>query len=763
MRKLRTKTGLAIGTVVIAATFLGMVTALALFQVDPGRFAWEENRTIGQGLRAQIEASLIQDPATDLAGLIESEFARLQKSTRGLLSISLVGLDGRFIHHTNHALMGRLVYDTNISRFLRGSKDESGLWSDNGKETFNIFLPYRNINGAVPGFLWLKFDPRISSDRLVFVMALLGTAGIMIALLGGALAGFVFSRMTQRSLDNLIENGKMLLGPDLQTISLISVRSNDELGIIANQVKNLADRLKDFQRSEMELDAILGGMSVCVLVLDDALNIQYANHASMAMLGYAPEEIQGMALSTLIVAGGPFPYANGRKPESEIRNLETELRTRWDSTINVLLSCVPKDRNAKFRNGIICTISDITELHQSRKALVDAKNAAEEANTAKSRFLANMSHEIRTPMNGIIGMTDLLLDGNLNPELREDLNVIMSSTLSLMRIIDDILDYSRIEAGVIPIEDKPFEIPPILQDLMALFTVSAKNKGIALELEIHGTFPEYVIGDGIRLRQVLSNLIGNAVKFTDRGSVKTVVTVGGGPSDILVKFSVTDTGIGIQEDKQHLLFKRFSQVEGPTSRKYQGTGLGLVISQNLAAMMGGELVLEKSDRNGSVFSFTLPFKVAGEDVVESLDHDGVVVNRSANARRRILLAEDDQINQIYIEKLLKKDGFSVVTASNGEEALMAVEKERFDLILMDVRMPVLDGISAVEGIRALERERGHRSPIIALTANALSGDREQFLAAGMDDYLAKPANATSILSLVHAWLDGGPKAAVNQK
>jgi PAS domain S-box len=391
-------------------------------------------------------------------------------------------------------------------------------------------------------------------------------------------------------------------------------------------------------------------------------------------------------------------------------------------------------------------ISDITESKKSHNELKKAIEEAQAANRAKSEFLANMSHEIRTPLNGMIGMIDLTLTAGLSNEQKEDLTIAKSCAKSLLEIINDILDFSKMEAGKMIIENIDFDIKEIIEDVIKAHSINAEKKGLDLFYQYASGLPQYLVGDPGRLKQVLNNLVGNAVKFTDKGSVSvSVKKQAQSEKDVEVLFSVSDTGIGIAEDELSLLFKSFSQVDGSHTRKYEGTGLGLVICKQLVEMMGGKVWVKSKKGTGSTFFFMVTLKIgSGKRVNESVSP---LLKRSERVLR-ILIVEDDAVNQMVLARMLKEIGHSVTIAGNGKEALSILKDSAFDIILMDIQMPEMDGIQATESIRFMEKGTNSHIPIIALTAYALKGDREKFLSIGMDGYISKPINIENLIELI---------------
>jgi signal transduction histidine kinase/ActR/RegA family two-component response regulator len=403
--------------------------------------------------------------------------------------------------------------------------------------------------------------------------------------------------------------------------------------------------------------------------------------------------------------------------------------------------------------GYLCRVqvkSATGKLQKQQELLIMEKERAESANHAKSAFLANMSHEIRTPLNGVLGMLQLLQYTGASDEQRDYILNAVKSTNRLNRVLSDILDISRIEAGRMQLVESEVDIRQLKDSIEDLFSISARDKGLELIVSHDHNVPGAIVGDETRLLQVLFNLVGNAIKFTEKGAV--TVNVSALPlsagADIRLLVTVSDTGIGISDENLQKIFDPFVQVEGSYTRRFQGAGLGLSIVRSLVKLLGGEIAIESAPGEGTTVYLSLPFKLPKGGVGES-GQGADVKPLSGEAPLRILFAEDDTVSSLSGKRMLEKAGHSVATATDGRQAFELLTKQDFDLILMDIQMPAMDGVETTKAIRGASRLGAKsRIPIVAMTAYAMTGDKEKFLAAGMDDYVAKPVDQGALLEAI---------------
>ncbi|MDY0131943.1 MAG: response regulator [Desulforegulaceae bacterium] len=425
-----------------------------------------------------------------------------------------------------------------------------------------------------------------------------------------------------------------------------------------------------------------------------------------------------------------------------------------------------KDNKGKI-TGFRGITRDISSRKKTEKALKYAKDQAEAASESKSRFLANMSHEIRTPMGGIVGMANLLKETELNDEQKKQVEVILKSSNTLVGIINDILDFSKIESGQLILRTEPVDLRSLIENIKETLMASIKEKSLYFEIDIDTAIPEIIISDELRLQQILFNIIGNAVKFTQKGGIVVLVRLSAKGKNKNINFKISDTGIGISEENIEKIFESFSQADNSISRKFGGTGLGLTITRELINLSGGFLKVESLEGKGSEFSFQLPFiefnknysrqmntkintKVLKKDGLSFIRH----WKKQNNNKIRVLIAEDNEVNLELAIRFLEKIDPEIKVAQNGAEAFELVQKNQFDIILMDVQMPVINGVEATRLIRDFERENSIRAvPIIAITAHGMAEDKSRCLEAGMSDYISKPFNAKDLIDSIAGCLE----------
>lgn len=536
-------------------------------------------------------------------------------------------------------------------------------------------------------------------------------------------------------------------------------RSNKEKNILSSlltktsaDLKKVSDNLKN--RAE-ELSIILDTIPAYVYFKDIHLKYVLVNRSFEDLLGLEPNDIIGKHLNDLINT-----YHNDDYLNKELYVLETgkalydlEEEVEINNTKHSLNTNIASIKNAEGHIiGIIGISLNITERKQNEKDLLQAKELAEAGTLAKNEFIASVSHEFRTPMNGILGLSEILRNTNLNNEQLDLLNGITSSADNLLVLLNDVLDFSAIEAGKMELDYHPFDLNKVLNDIDLVVSIKAKEKSLEFNIIKEDNLPETIIGDPSRLRQIIINLANNAVKFTENGKVNLIVkTIKNDNNNIVLKFDVADTGIGIPKEAMESLFQVFSRIkQEDKSKLIAGTGLGLSICKKLTDMMGGEIGVESTFTKGSLFWFTLPFVISNEKITQ-IELKPLEIVKS-NDKKLILVVDDNQINQRISKFHLQKMGFDVELASDGQEALQKYCANNYDLIVLDIQMPVMDGYQVAKAIRDVENNTARHTPIIALTANAMKGDKEKYINAGMDDYISKPFTLETFSKVINNYL-----------
>jgi len=811
------------------------------------------------------------------------------------------------------------IYDSAGKVFAIYSRDPAQVGfcppptqTDGSAVTAENMVLFQNIvlNGDSIGRIYIEADLRDLHYRLrrfVLIDFVVLLASLAIAYL----LSYRLQRVISGPIRELAETASSVSAHENYSVRATK-RSHDEIGILFDEFNSMLDRIQqrdaviqkahdDLEKRVEErtsyLNALIENSPLAIMVLDSQQKVQLCNPAFERLFQYTRQEVIGRPVDGLLADGDLLLearaislQARGDKPVS----LVTRRRRKDRSLVDVELHTVGLVVSAELVGSLVI-YQDISARKRAEEAMQQAKEAAEASSRAKSEFLANMSHEIRTPMNGIMGMTELVLDTELDSEQREYLNMAKLSADALLSLINDILDYSKIEAGKLEIDAIDFNLGDSLGDTMKTLSLRAHQKGLELAYDIQPDVPDAIVGDPGRLRQIIVNLVGNAIKFTEKGEVIVYVQADSRTKDdIQLHFTIADTGIGIPAEKQMAIFEAFTQVDGSMSRTYGGTGLGLTISARLVGFMHGRIWVESELGQGSRFHFTAQFglqksparTIVPRDPATLRDMRVLVVDDNATNRQillkmlanwhtnpaavesgaraitalreaqglgriyplilldaqmpemdgfalaecikrnpdwktatimmlssagqrgdakrcrdlgvaayltkpvrqdelldailtalgtrptketspalvtrhslreisnhlRILLVEDNAVNQVLAARLLEKRGHSVIVAGNGKEALAALEKQSFDLVFMDIQMPEMDGFEATAAIRGKEKRSGNHLPVIAMTAHAMVGDRERCLAAGMDDYLTKPIRPEELTGLLARYL-----------
>ncbi|MCT4564239.1 MAG: ATP-binding protein [Maledivibacter sp.] len=479
-----------------------------------------------------------------------------------------------------------------------------------------------------------------------------------------------------------------------------------------------------------------------VIVLDNNKRIVDMNFSAKKILGHNEFKIIGSSASEIL----------SKLMGLTDRNIEIVDK-------NIILTYKDEKRYFELRDtqiydkrnkaiGSLILLHDITEHKRIMEQLRASREKAEAANRAKSNFLANMSHEIRTPMNGVLGMIDLMKSSQIDEEQKANLEIMKNSAHALLTILNDILDYSKVEAGKMELENTDFNVKKMVKDIVKIFSYQASEKNINLSWDIDKEIPDMLVGDPLRLRQIISNLISNSVKFTpNKGCIEaTVKGIKKNSEEIVLQFVIKDTGIGIPKEKIKNLFNSFEQIDSSRTRKYGGTGLGLAIVKRLVELMKGSIKVESELNKGSKFSINIPFHTSDQYIKTKEKVKVPIINGMKDIN--ILLAEDNKVNQLIMKKMFVKRGWEVTIAEDGQMVLQELENKNFDIIFMDIQMPILDGYETTIEIR----KKGISTPIIALTANAMEEDRQKCLNSGMDDFISKPVIYSNIAEIMNKYV-----------
>ncbi len=530
-----------------------------------------------------------------------------------------------------------------------------------------------------------------------------------------------------------------------------SLIADEELHM--EEVKNLNQKLQreiegkiraqeQIKKEAAKFSSMISGMEEAIILLDNNEKIDEANPHFLNCFGCKKEDLIKNHFKILESKIPAYKLLSEIEKLKKSSSHETKVLQMPIGKYETLVRLQPILSRNQYE-GLIINIVDVSEL-------VNAKRDALKASKAKSEFLAHMSHEIRTPMNGIIGMVNILKNSEMTEEQREYLSIIELSGDSLLTIINDILDFSKIEAGQIEFEQIDFDIRKEINGLIKMLNVKAGSKGIYLKAEIDPDIPTWINGDPVRLKQIMINLVNNAIKFTEKGGVELKVnSVKNKKSKECLRFEVVDTGIGISEDGIKKLFKSYSQTEASTTRKYGGTGLGLAISKNLTRLMNGKIGVESTAGKGTTFWFTVELNPASEKTHDEKTISGIK-DLNYTRKLKILLAEDNEINRRVAVYNIEREGHKVECAENGQEAVEKFINNEYDIIFMDVHMPVMDGIEATKQIKKLDR--GKNTPIIAMTASTTKEEKDTVFEAGMTDFISKPFKPEQLQQLISKFI-----------
>jgi len=652
-----------------------------------------------------------------------------------------------------------------------------GIQQEDGIRFVVAHLPWRQLDGQA--------GPQLSAWRPVTTPLSYADLGLAGGLAGVVLAGLLWwilgtwQMRTARRVNALGTVADAFVAgyaitPEVER-QLDSARGhlNDEIDRVAASMRLLTHTVVErdearaaneavLRESEARIREITATLGDSVLVTDAAGRITFANPCAVRKLGRGEAELLRMDLAQALgsVSGAPGWHAllaRARESGQEYRNYDATVRGADGTVFDAAITATPIIRQHQVVGQVI-SIQDITPVKEAERAQRLAKEMAEEASRAKSEFLANMSHEVRTPMNAILGMCGLGLTLDPAPRLRDYLGKIQDASHALLAILNDVLDFSKIEAERLDLEAEPFQMERVLTQVAALFQASALEKGLTLNCVTAADIPAVLIGDARRLGQVLINLVGNAIKFTERGGIEvSVQSVRRQGVALRLRFTVRDSGIGIDPAQLERLFQPFTQADSSITRRYGGTGLGLAIVKGLVTRMGGEIGADSAPGAGCAFHFELPFGIGDPDeVVESvrsLSGAGLEPLRARAAALidyRFLLVEDNTANQLVLRQSMAYLGLGLDVASHGRKALEMLLRERYDAVLMDVQMPVMDGI---EVTRAIRRDPALAAlPVIGLTAAVMLADREACLAAGMDRHLGKPVDMAELINTLLAVL-----------
>jgi PAS domain S-box-containing protein len=716
----------------IRTRFLVAGLAAVLLSGGLGVFlAATAQRQIHRQLRANA-ASIAQQTAFVMAPLVAFDS---RNEINKALSLLQANPDFAYAQVSNEE-GARLA---SVGKVPSGSCGNGGPWQilEQGR-LLNVRMPIVD-GGKMWGCLQLGISrERAYHDAAQIWMTMLGAAAL--AMLLTLVGSLYLSRSIAYPIARLADAVSRVRNGDWE--APIDFHNRDEIGRLAENFQHTLSELRQTTVSKTYVDDIIQSMVESLMVIDAQRIIRTANHSTCSLLGYEQHEMIGLPVER-ITSDMRFFDATGLK-KSSWNNEEVEYITREGQRIPVAISVAPMRSGG---DGMICVAQDMRERKRVERELLHAKETAEAANRAKSVFLANMSHEIRTPLNAILGYSQLMLrDPSLRPETKENLNIINRSGSHLLTVINDVLDMSKIEAGRVQLHPLAFDLGGLLEDLAAMFRLRAHDKGLTFEVLVDEGHALSIVADEGKIRQVLMNLLGNAVKFTERGGIKLQASLTEREGCMWLSVAVEDTGVGVAEAEQSKLFQPFAQTQSGLDTQ-AGTGLGLAISREFSRAMGGNVTMRSTVGEGSVFHFEVPVQWS-----DSSAFSRKTINRRVTGLQldkpapRILIVDDEPNNRGWLSKLLVALGFLVRNAENGEAAVRLWQEWKPQLILMDVRMPVMNGLEATRKIRA--HPEGAKPVIIALSASALEQDKSSVMQSGMDGFLSKPCREDELLRAI---------------
>jgi PAS domain S-box-containing protein len=747
---------------------------------------------IGQGLKLQLDRIQMLGVGLDNLAGFEKQCREVVDTYDGIEFAAIAGRDGTILFHSDPSRHGKRLTEESILKLLAGESPAAAAYTEGNR--YGAVVPVRGADGAALGGAVVGVSPGAVAERLRDVQYGRFVIGLVALIIGAVLVIGAVSKFVTRPLRNLIGSIEGIRANPTDLSQRVALHSGDEIGILTRAFNGLMQNLQDttvsrssleeayaaLQASEAKYRELVANANAIILRMAPDGTVTYFNEFAERFFGYSSDEVMGRHVVGTIVP--PRESETGRDlkqllsaivadparyPEHENENMTRDGRrvfVRWANR------AILDAQNRPV--GVLCIGHDITEkrlvdkelelhrhhleelVHSRTGELAAARDAAEAANRAKSVFLANMSHELRTPMNGIIGMTNLALRRATDSKQVDQLKKSLGAADHLLGVINNVLDISRIEADRLVLDEADFSLAEVIAEACDMKEEAAREKGLTLSREIAADLPAQLCGDALRLRQILLNFIDNAVKFSERGRLSVRASVVDQDwTSLRVRIEVADQGIGLSVEHQARLFQAFAQADDSMTRKYGGTGLGLSISRRIARLMGGDVGVSSEEGAGSRFWVVVRLRRATLD--SSMGAAPPAESpREALARLhsglRVLVAEDEPVNHEVAMLMLEDAGLLPELVANGQEALERARSGAYALILMDMQMPVMNGLEATRAIRRLPGMA--EVPILAMTANAFEGDRRRCLEAGMNDHIGKPVAADALYSTLLKWL-----------